>query len=234
MSVFFFSIAIPTYEFNDKGIEYLNKNFELLNEQTFKNFEVVISDDSKNNEIQKFCELWSKKLHIKYVKNNEHSFNSHSPNINNAIANCSGEWIKILFQDDFLYDYSSLENQYNFIMQNKNIFWFFTKFYHTKDGVNLYNLYTPRWNESVWSGNNSLGGPSGLTVKNKNIPLFDENLIWLMDCDFYQKLYLLYGEPLISESITVVNRTSSDQLTTTIKEDRKIKDLNIVNKKYNS
>jgi hypothetical protein len=53
-----------------------------------------------------------------------------------------------------------------------------------------------------------------------------------MDCDFYQKMYIKYGEPLICNDITVVNRTSDDQLTTTIKNEIKINEHKIVNEKY--
>ena len=232
MKNYFFSISIPTYEFKGKGVEYLTKNFEIFKEQTFNNFEIVISDDSKNDDIKKLCDEWSDVLNIKHVFNKPHNYNSHSPNINNAISQCSGKWIKILFQDDFLYGTKSLELQHNFINENENLHWFFTKFYHSVDGNNLYHLYTPKWNNSVWSGNNTLGGPSGLTIKNENIQLFDDNLIWLMDCDFYQKLFIRFGVPGILDSITVVNRTGFDQLTSTIGEETKLKDLKIVKEKY--
>jgi glycosyltransferase involved in cell wall biosynthesis len=232
MKFLFFSIVIPTYNFNGNGLNYLKKNLIMISNQIFKNFEVIISDDSENDDIKKLCDEWDKKINLKYYKNNRGDFKSHSPNVNNGIQKSNGQWIKILFQDDFLFDEKSLENQFNFIKQNENIKWFFTKFFHTFDGENLYNLYSPKWNSDIWSGNNTLGGPSGLTMRNENLPEFDNNLIWLMDCDFYQKMYIKYGEPLICNDITVVNRTSDDQLTTTIKNEIKINEHKIVNEKY--
>lgn len=229
----FFSIVIPTYDFNGNGVKYLSQNIMTLLNQTFKDFEIVISDDSENDKIKQLCDIWSKKLDIKYYKNDRKNFTSHSPNVNNALKNATGKWIKILFQDDFLFDNKSLENQFYFIQKNPNISWFFTRFYHTHDGKNLYNLYTPKWNQNIWSGNNTLGGPSGLTLKNDQVPEFDNNLIWLMDCDFYQKMFLIHGEPSICDDVTVVNRTSNDQLTSTIPELIKIQEHEIVNKKYN-
>ena len=53
-----------------------------------------------------------------------------------------------------------------------------------------------------------------------------------MDCDFYQKLFIRFGVPGILDSITVVNRTGFDQLTSTIGEETKLKDLKIVKEKY--
>jgi len=227
-----FSIVIPTYEFNGKGVEYLNHNLNIIKSQTFQNFEIIITDDSQNDDIKNLVEFWKTELNIKYFKNNRENFKSHSKNVNNGLENSNGDWIKILFQDDFLYDENSLMNQVNFIKNNPKMNWFFTKFYHTVDGKNLYNLYSPKWNNNVIRGNNTLGGPSGLTIKNIDLPKFDNELMWLMDCDFYQKNYIKYGEPLICNEITVVNRTSSDQLTTLIPEELKIKEHNIVNLKY--
>ena len=45
------SICIPTYEMKGKGVEYLFHSFNILHNQSYKNFEVIISDNSKNDEI---------------------------------------------------------------------------------------------------------------------------------------------------------------------------------------
>ena len=166
-----------------------------------------------------------------------HSFNERgrgviSPNINESMKNCNGKWIKILFQDDFIFDENSLQKQYDYIKQNEKLTWFFTQFYHSNDGVNFYRHYFPQWNNSVWSGNNTLGCPSGLTLKNNDLIFFDENLNWLMDCDFYQRMFLKYGEPSILNEITVVNRTWGNRLTDTISEQQKYNEFLMVSKKY--
>lgn len=229
----FFSIAIPTYGYNGKGTEFLEFSFEKIYNQTFKNFEIVISDHSVDNTIKDVCDKWSDKMNIK------HSFNERgrgiiSPNINESLKKCSGNWIKILFQDDFLFDNFSLEKQYNFILSNSNVTWFFSKFFHTNDGINFYRLYLPEWNNRVWSGHNTLGCPSILTIKNEDLIFFDENLNWLMDCDYYQKLFIKYGKPQILNDITVVNRTWGNRLSDTITEEEKIKEHKILNLRYDT
>jgi hypothetical protein len=191
--------------------------------------EIIISDQSTDKTIENFCKAFGNNLHYYRIAT---GCGNAAHNLNAGIFRAKGQYLKILFQDDFLFNEKSLENQFNFINLNENIEWFFTKFFHTFDGKNVYNLYSPKWNSDIWSGNNTLGGPSGLTMKNENLPKFDNNLIWLMDCDFYQKMYIKYGEPLICNDITVVNRTSDDQLTTTIKNEIKINEHKIVNEKY--
>ena len=54
----FFSIAIPTYEMKGKGVEYLEHSFQILNNQTFKDFEIIISDHSKSDDIKLLCDKW--------------------------------------------------------------------------------------------------------------------------------------------------------------------------------
>ena len=53
-----------------------------------------------------------------------------------------------------------------------------------------------------------------------------------MDCDFYKKLFIKYGEPNICDEITVVNRTSQDQLTNTINDLVKINEHKLINEIY--
>jgi hypothetical protein len=52
----FFSIAIPTYEMHGHGVTFLEHSFKILNEQSFKDFEMVVSDRSINNDINSLCQ----------------------------------------------------------------------------------------------------------------------------------------------------------------------------------
>ena len=227
----FFSIAIPTYGYNGKGVEFLEFSLDIISKQTFKNFEVVLSDHSTDNTIYDVYYKWKDILNIKYIVN-EKGRGIISPNINNAMKNCNGEWIKVLFQDDFLYNENSLQIQHDFIKNNPDMNWLMTKFYHSKTGTDFYKLYTPRWVDHQWTGHNLMGCPSGLTLKNKSLLFFDEGLNWYMDIDYYQKLYLRYGKPYILDEITAVNRTWGARLTDTIPKEIRDKEHKILNERY--
>ena len=49
------SIAIPCYEYNGRGVRYLSELFHSIQRQTLKDVEVVVSDQSNDDEIQDFC-----------------------------------------------------------------------------------------------------------------------------------------------------------------------------------
>lgn len=227
----FFSIAIPTYGYNGKGTEFLEFSLDKISNQTFTDFEVVISDHSVDKTIENVCIRWSNNINLKYFRN-EIGRGVISPNINVAMKNCKGSWIKILFQDDFLFNDKSLEIQKNFIEKTPKVHWFFSEFYHSNTGYDFYRHYIPQWTEDNWTGNNLLGCPSGLTLKNENIILFDEKLNWLMDCDYYKRMYTVYGKPLTLNEVTVVNRTWGERLTDTIDQKTKDIELEILTKKY--
>ena len=50
------SICIPTYEMHGKAKELLKRNFEILLKQTYKKFEVIISDNSEDGVVKNLCE----------------------------------------------------------------------------------------------------------------------------------------------------------------------------------
>lgn len=227
----FFSIAIPAYEMHGYGVEFLNHSFNILFTQTFTDFEIVVSDHSKNDDVKRVCEAWSKNLNIKYIRNTE-NLGSSSSNINNAIKNSNGDWVKLLWQDDFLYSVDSLKNIYDEIQNNKESHWLVTASEHTHDGRNYYMPYYPKWNDNIQYGDNSISSPSVLCIKNEDLIFFDERLIWLMDVDYYKQLYDKWGLPIFLQKINVVNRVWGSQLSNTIPQERKQLEFNLMLEKY--
>ena len=63
------SIAIPTYEVKGRGVEFLNDLFRTIEIQTFKDFEVVVSDHSKDDKLVDVVDEFQYKFDITYVKN---------------------------------------------------------------------------------------------------------------------------------------------------------------------
>ena len=72
----------------------------------------------------------------------------------------------------------------------------------------------PEYNDEIYLGNNTISSPSVLAIRNKNVLTFDESLSWLMDVDYYKRLFDKYGLPEIVENILVVNRLWDGQIST--------------------
>lgn len=205
------SVCIPTYEMKGLGAKFLRKSFDILTIQTFKDFDVIISDHSEDNEIKKLCDEYADKLEIRYFKNTENRGSS-SANINNCLKNATGKLIKILFQDDFLFDENSLEQTVTNFDLDKDT-WLVSACEHSRDGETFDRPFYPKYNSRIHLGKNTLSSPSTLTLKNVAPLFFNENLIWLMDCDYYRRCYDKFGAPKILNTITVVNRSGPHQVT---------------------
>ena len=225
------SVCIPTYEMKGKGVEYLNHSLQILSKQTFTDFEVVISDQSENDEIEELCKQWSSSLNIKHTYYREGARRS-SSNINNAIKNANSDIIKILFQDDFLYDSQSLETELVHFLGNHN-HWLITACCHTKDGVNLINPFYPKYNDEIHYGNNTVSSPSVLMMSKESFLEFDENLFWLMDVEYYKRMFDSWGLPSICNYTTVVNREHENQVSNIyVNDEVRRKELQYVTEKY--
>jgi len=234
----FFSVAIPTWEVNGLGAEYLHFSFNRLAQQTFTDFEVVVSDHSVEDGIKEVCDQWSDYLNIVYVRNSE-GRGKIAPNLNNALRRCSGEYIKILFQDDFLYDEHSLMHIKDTILADHSNYlasevkWLLNSCYHTKDGENLFDRMTPFYHHNIHKGHNTISCPSVLTIKNDTETLaFDETYNWLVDCVYYKEMYAKFGPPRVLDEVCVVNRDSQVRTTNMLSEKQKIEEVIRATEKY--
>jgi len=220
------SIAIPTYECKGRGIEFLTISFNQLKKQTFKDFNIIISDNSLDGEIEKYISTVIG-LNIKYVKNEGEK--TLASNMNNAIRNCDGEIIHILCQDDYLSDKDSLLK----IMENfdKEKGWLVSSYMDTKDRVGLFRQQIPSWNNQIYF-NNTIGTPSCLTILNDSPLLLDENLSWYVDCEYYYRLYKRYGEPKILKYYTFSQYLWEGQVTQSITQEIMDKEITYIKEKY--
>jgi len=204
------SIAIPAYEMGDKGVEFLKYCIQSILLQTYPIYEIVISDHSKNDDIFNLCNPWPP--NVKYIRNKE-NYGVFASNMNNCFDYCTGDIIKIMHQDDFFYKPDSLSEIVNNFDLDKG--WLLSAYYHSNNGKDIFNLHTPSIRKCPLF-DNRIGAPTCLTIKNKDILYFDENLKWYVDTDYYVGLLKKYGFPVILEKPTVVQRLWGGQVTNTI------------------
>lgn len=206
------SIVVPTYEYYDRGVEFLDDLFRTISTQTIKNVEVVISDHSNNDAIKEYCQFNEYSLNIKYFKNDLDVGNPCS-NLNFAIDNATGDIIKVLLQDDFLFDTEALEIVSKSLEKSSEK-WIVCGCIHTRDdGRSFFNPMYPRWSDQmiIESNNNLIGSPSVLAFKKEVELRFDPNLAMLMDVDFYYNMKLNYGDPIYVHDILIGNRVRDTQ-----------------------
>jgi glycosyltransferase involved in cell wall biosynthesis len=225
------SVAIPTYEMNGKGVEALGFSFNILKKQTLKDFEVVISDHSKYDDIKDLCRYYNEEhlLDVRYYRSDYKVGNGYA-NMNVAIKACEGEYIKLLCQDDFLYDKDSLEVSYNDLKKSGK-FWSAHMYVHSYDRVNFFRNHLPSLNPNIELVN-TIGAPSCITIKNENLLEFDEELIYRVDCEWYRRLWNTYGVPYIGFTPTHVNYLHKDQVSNSISKELEEKEIEYIKRKH--
>ena len=203
------SICIPTWEQNGYGKKYLKEMFETIKGQTFQGFEVIISDHSANDDIKNLVGEYDNVFDIRYFKNVNQRGNSPA-NTNYAIKQANGNIIKTMFQDDLFVNTEALEKIYECFKQQQ-CSWLVSGCNHTNDGKTFNREMIPSWNDRILLGNNTISSPSVLAFRNEGL-FFDENLVMLMDCEYYYQLYRKYGLPTILKEILVSNRLHTNQI----------------------
>jgi len=213
------SICIPCYEMGGKGQELLKKSFDKIKDQTHKDFEVVISDHSLDDRIKDLCEEYSVFFNISYFRNTKDRGNF-SSNLNNAIRNASGEIIKLLMQDDYIMDTAFLEST-DLIFADPSVYWSACGCFSGWN-ENDYKTLIPRYEDFPISRCvNTIGSPSVITIRNKDVQYFDEGLSWVVDLDYYKKMYSVFGEPHVLPHYSIFVQRHPDQITNTLSDAEK-------------
>ncbi len=198
------SICIPTY----KQTEYLKKTLDSIKIQTFKDFEIVITDDSPDNSVKELVNTYDFDVNLRYIKN---KIPKGSPaNWNEAIRQSTGEYIKIMHHDDWFTDETSLHKFVELLDNNPNADFAFSgclNFIHEKKShhfVNSDNIQKLREDPYILLLGNIIGAPSVTIYRNNASSAYDESIKWLVDLDFYIRLiiknqnFTFTEEPLVS------------------------------------
>ena len=203
-----FSIAIPAHDRGENGPIWMRELLESIKAQTFRDLEIVVSDQSKNDNILDVCQEYSDDFDFKYVR---YQGSVPCENINIALDECEGEIIKIMFSDDIFVNQNSLEiidKEY----KKSNCKWAFSGFCGTRDGKTFYDERTPRWTDYMLEGRNFLSSPSVVSFLGSCKQHFDENLKLLLDTDFYHRMRWENGVPNIIEEVLVANRDHDNRI----------------------
>jgi glycosyltransferase involved in cell wall biosynthesis len=222
------SICIPTYGMKGKGSYYLQKNLSSIFIQNRKPFEVIISDHSTDDDIKNLAERWKEFLPIKYFR--EENVGIISSNLNNCVANATGDVIDFMLQDDFYYQPNSLQRRLEIL---GDAHWSVSATLHYNVEKDLYYWHLiPEYRTDIYLGFNSIGSPSLLTMKREGAPLFDDKLFMLTDCDYYKQLFDKFGLPKTSSEITVISCIWEGQSQKAISQEKMNSEVDYVKIKY--
>ena len=182
------SICVPAY----KRTDYIKRLLDSVATQTYKNFEVIITDDSPDSDIHKLCDSYTHLFELRYVKN---PLNLNTPeNWNEAVRHARHEWIKIMHDDDWFAMPDSLLFFAQSIDSNPQAHFIFSAYANVFDHSNrIQHMYLSAFWKQLLKGNpeilisENIIGPPSVTLYKKNHLLYDCEMKYVVDIDFYTR-----------------------------------------------
>ena len=200
------SICIPSY----RQPKLVKRCLNSILKQEHKNYEVIVTDDSPDNSVEKIVEKFEKMMNLQYLKNNKRK--GTPENWNYAMKFASGKYIKIIHHDDWLSNVHSLSKYVDILDHNPDTDFVFSASNAFKMNGKLSFVHSPndlqiemlkKYKDILFFGN-FIGAPSCTIFRKSSNIVFDNKLKWLVDIDFYIRLLKLnhnfhfIKEPLIN------------------------------------
>lgn len=184
----FISICIPTYQ----RAVLLKKLLDSILVQDFRNYEVLVNDNSPDDSVHDLIRTYTDKLNISYEKNDPAV--SATENCNRVIRRARATWIKVMHDDDWFEGASALQQfaraaescGKDFIFCASNQVYLET---NKKTKEKLSEERKKILDDSVFSlfYLNVIGHPSVVMHKKDAYIEYDNGFHWVLDIDFYTR-----------------------------------------------
>jgi glycosyltransferase involved in cell wall biosynthesis len=218
------SICIPTFE----QTVYLEKCLKSILSQDFKDFELIISDDTLDDTIEKFVAATLGTTPYHYSKNTPAL--GTPENWNAAIHKAKGKYIKIMHHDDFFTDSKSLgimvstiENQkMDFLFCQTDVWHIYSDLHHLhKISNKAFKLIVQQ--PLLLYFKNIIGAPSTTLYKKELSLKYDKNFKWLVDVDLYLQ-YLFRSKRIgyIKKPLICTIHGGENQVTSNVKKNKQV------------
>ena len=187
------SICIPAYN----AATLLERCLGSLIRQQFRNFEVIVADDSTQTDTAEMVKAYTSRLPIRYE---HHEKGLGSPgNWNRALELAKGKWVMVLHQDDWLSVPNSLQRFMDALESAPGSFFAFGRIEPEEKTSVIRKIpaLIPLLKEEpeIILRQNIIGPPSNVVFRNEG-HRFDPELFWVVDVEMYYR-WLTEGKEYI-------------------------------------
>jgi glycosyltransferase involved in cell wall biosynthesis len=182
------SICIPAY----RQPELLERCLTSVLAQTYKRVEVLITDDSPEEDVKIVVECFRGKLNITYVKNTKPL--GSPANWNEALQLAKGEYIMLLHHDDAFASEKSLAVFLSPFRQDPTPDFVFARnptVERLSDGKPFDASFFFKFYRSpdLLLAGNVIGAPSNVLLKASAVEWYNTKYKWIVDIEFYIRLF---------------------------------------------
>jgi glycosyltransferase involved in cell wall biosynthesis len=202
------SICIPAY----KNPEFLMRLLNSIHMQRYKDYEVVITDDTPDDSLKPVVDKFKEVLPLNYIKNKVPL--GTPENWNFAISEAKGEWIKLMHNDDWFVSEESLYSFAQVAIDNPNAELIFSGYFEVQDNNVIQKRYVIsnadegllRISPMNLFKENFIGSPSTTLIKNDHKEWYDQKIKWVVDFEYYirrlkESTFVAIKKPLINIGI---------------------------------
>lgn len=202
------SICIPAY----KRVTFLQRLLDSVAIQSFRDFEVILTDDSPGTEVSELVKQYVDKFPIIYHKNP--AALGTPENWNEGVRRASGKWIKLMHDDDWFSGPGSLQQFADATHQHPEVDFFFSAYSNVFEGTGrtqlvLANLFRRKQlmrNPVTLFSKNIIGPPSVTMYRHEKELVYDKTTKWVVDIDFYIRYlhrhdFVYLAKPLVNVGI---------------------------------
>lgn len=189
----FISICIPAY----KKVAGLKRLLDSINEQSFSDYEIILTDDTPDDSVKEFIAQYSSTIPVTYSQNIP---SAGTPlNFNIGMKKARGEWIKIMHDDDW-FPHAHVLQKFAEAAQATNCSFVFSgcNNIYTGTGKEVHE-YLTGWKKKMLEDNplnllylNVIGHPTVTMHRKDDSILYDLRYRWVADVDFYIRYFEKY------------------------------------------
>ena len=204
------SVVVPLHDPHETQFDRVKRMVYSIALQGFLPRQLVISSNHDVTYIDELLSIIPKTIQVDVVRNSS----KHAPQNVNFAVNCASEpLVKVLFQDDFLLggDYLAKISHY---LSHGSASWLVTRSLDLRESnMSFIQDVTPRYTERLRNGINTIGSPSCVAFRRETYVPFDQDMVYMFDCEWYLRMAHTFGRPTLTKDSAVVIGIHGDQAT---------------------
>lgn len=207
------SLCLPTY----KRPELLKQLLDSIQIQTFKDYEILISDNTPDDSVEKLVNTYKDVLPVSYERN-EPSVSA-GENCVRVMRRANAEWIKVMHDDDWFASPDALRQFADAAARSeKDLIFSASTQVWLDSGKKEDDYFTPEKKQRLDASpfclfySNAIGQPS-VAMHRKDLSVeYDSGFHWVLDIDFYMRYLIAHpGYHYIPEKLVNIGRGSTQE-----------------------
>lgn len=187
----YLSICIPAY----KNTSHLARLLDSVTQQSFRDFEVVITDDSPDDSVEQLVLTYKNSLPIHYSRNKQQL--GTPENWNESIRHASGKWIKMMHNDDWFAHPDALDRFVQATREYPDCPFFFAAFQNVEEDTGKTEIVKCSFLDRWFLGLSTLhlfkrvyvGNPSCTLIRRDVDEWYDKRFRFVVDFEFYIRCF---------------------------------------------